>query len=194
MEWRHPPKGTGRSIALLGDGGRAVPRKAWSSPQPWEPGLATRSPNTRMPSRQAASPALSPQVCGETSSGFSSTWVWFAGNKGTHGAGSPLGMVGVRPGILGEALLTHSAEASSNQQVCRIHGMMTHATLVDKAGMPSAPRIPWGFVTWAKATVLHQSPSSSGPGPRPPEWVRLGCGRVGCEGLGTPGSRRQLSR
>ena len=60
-------------------------------------------------------------------------------------------MVGVRPGVPGEALLRCSAEASSNQQVCWVSDLMTRATLVDKAGTPWAPRIPWGFVTWAKA-------------------------------------------
>lgn len=121
-------------------------------------------------------------------------WIWYAGNKGTHRARSPLGTVQVRFGVLGEALLRCSGDTSTNQQVRRVSGKMTHVTLADKAGMPPASRIPWGFVTQAKAAVLHPSPSSSGPGPRPPELARLGWGRVGCEGLGTPGSRCQLSR
>lgn len=96
-------------------------------------------------------------------------WVWFTGNKGTQRAGSPLGMVQVRLGVLGEALLRCSGDASSNQQVRRLSGMTTRMTLADKARMPQALRIPWGFVTRVKAAVPHPSPSSSGPGPRPPE-------------------------
>lgn len=122
--------------------------------------------------------AQPPKSVGRRAQASPLSWVWFAGNKGTHRAGSPLGTVQVRPGVLGEALLRCSGDASTNQQVHKISDMTTRATLADRAHTPQAPRIPWGFVTWAKAAVPHPSPSSLGPGPRPPELAQLGWGRV----------------
>lgn len=186
-------KGHREIYSTSGGQGEGRSQQGWSSPQPWRLGLATWSPNTRHHPDKWLLQGSAPRSVGRQAQASPLAWVWFAGNKGTHRAGSPLSTVRVRLGILGEALLRCSGDASSNQQVRRVSGVTTRMMLADKACTSQALRTPWGFVTWAEAAVPHPSPSSSGPGPRPPELAWLGWGRL-CEGLGTPGSRCQLSK